>query len=198
MLYPLQCYGEPAQWGIRWMLHQLSEDGQAFLPCEQLPQIFRHRKGVLWKVLDGNKRLLAFHSKPVGSCCSFSPSVLCSPPNPEPRLKKKKKQATASQNGFIWHNFNLINLATDMNWFVKRSYIMVHSTTNFLLPLRLPALYSLSLNVTRSGHSFWSLVSGSGRESNAHNLRNCNNAISLPNALLFVCLHHMETLEPEG
>lgn len=36
MLYPLQCYSESAQWGIRWMLHQLSEDGQSLLPQEQL------------------------------------------------------------------------------------------------------------------------------------------------------------------
>lgn len=38
MLYPLQCYSESAQWGIRWTLHQLSEDGRAFLPQEQLTQ----------------------------------------------------------------------------------------------------------------------------------------------------------------
>lgn len=38
MLYPLQCYSESAQWGIRWMLHQLSEDGRVFLPQEQLAQ----------------------------------------------------------------------------------------------------------------------------------------------------------------
>lgn len=38
MLYPLQRYSESAQWGIRWMLHQLSEDGWAFLPQEPLTQ----------------------------------------------------------------------------------------------------------------------------------------------------------------
>lgn len=53
MPYPLQCYSESAQWGIRWMLHQLSEDGRAFLPQEQLTQTSNIESGSLkglgWK-----------------------------------------------------------------------------------------------------------------------------------------------------
>lgn len=87
--------------------------------------------------------------------------------------------------------------------FVKQSCIMVRSTANFSVPLRLPVSQFVS-----HPHTFTPLViityvrlcvALKERESsNARNFRNCNNAISLTNALLCVCLHHMESLEPEG
>lgn len=57
MPYPLQCYSESAQWGIRWMLHQLSEDGRAFLPQEQLTQTSSIEKWFSRSFLGGNKAI---------------------------------------------------------------------------------------------------------------------------------------------
>lgn len=67
MLYSLQCNSEPAQWGIKWMLHQLSEDGQSFLPPEQLTQTSSTQSGPL-----DRKAFLVFRSRPVDLCCPFS------------------------------------------------------------------------------------------------------------------------------
>lgn len=71
MLYPLQCYSESAQWGIRWTLHQLSEDGRAFLPQEQLTQTRSIESGPLEGFGWEKKAFLAFHSRLVDLCCSL-------------------------------------------------------------------------------------------------------------------------------
>lgn len=66
MLYSLQCYSESAQWGIRWMLHQLSEDGRSFLPQEQLTQTSSTESGPL-----DRKAFLVFQCRPVDLGCPF-------------------------------------------------------------------------------------------------------------------------------
>lgn len=83
------------------------------------------------------------------------------------------------------------------NYYGGRQELLHHG--NSLVPLRLPGLQFLfSLSCI---HTLVILAVCSAKKNNPKtpkNLRNCNNAISFTNALLCICLHHMEHLEAEG
>lgn len=118
MLYLLHHHSESAQWGIRWTLHQLSEDAGTSTSRAAYIDV-QHRKGGLLEGFGWQRSSFGALLKASGIALIFLASVRSPRHDAEPRLKRKKEEeATMCQANFIWHSFNIINAATDTNWFV--------------------------------------------------------------------------------
>lgn len=88
MLYPLQCYSESAQWGIRWMLHQLFDDRQAFLQREQLTQTSSVERDLL-EGFGREQSCFGIWLEVSGLVLLYLSPVRCSLHSAEPRLQNR-------------------------------------------------------------------------------------------------------------
>ena len=86
----------------------------------------------LWKVLDGNKAFLAFHSRLVDLCCSFFYSILPTIQELAPQCRDWKRR-NRSHSHSVWHSFNV----TGDKWAWSKATLRRTAQQNFNVSVRL-------------------------------------------------------------
>lgn len=91
MLYLLHHHSESAQWGIRWTLHQLSEDAGTSTSSAAYIDV-QHRKGGLLEGFGWQRSSFGALLKASGIALIFLALVRSPRHDAEPRLKRKKRR----------------------------------------------------------------------------------------------------------